>query len=112
MSDLANFLAWFEGFAENIDGAPSEKQWGRIRDRIASLTVPSAGSCGPAAISAPPPPARPTTKAGWKAAYTEAAVNLGADLDTAMEMAGETVIDLSRDPAEAAKADIRAMTGD
>lgn len=37
MSSLPEFLAWFDGFSENIEGAPTEKQWTRIKERIARL---------------------------------------------------------------------------
>lgn len=39
MSSVQSFLDWFEGFAENIDGAPTDKQWGRVVERIKRLTV-------------------------------------------------------------------------
>lgn len=34
---LAEFKAWFEGFTESLDGAPSEKQWKRIKARVAEI---------------------------------------------------------------------------
>ena len=40
MSSLPEFLAWFDGFSENIEGAPNAKQWERIKARIGKLSVP------------------------------------------------------------------------
>lgn len=31
------FKSWFEGFAENIGGAPTEAQWQRIKARVAEI---------------------------------------------------------------------------
>lgn len=31
---LAEFKAWFEGFAENIDGAPTPEQWARVAEKL------------------------------------------------------------------------------
>lgn len=33
----AEFKAWFEGFTEAIDKAPTQKQWARIKERIAEI---------------------------------------------------------------------------
>lgn len=37
MTELREFMAWFSGYVENIDGAPNQKQWGRILSRIREL---------------------------------------------------------------------------
>lgn len=34
---LAEFKAWFEGFTEDMDGAPSKKQWERIKARVSEI---------------------------------------------------------------------------
>lgn len=34
---LAEFKAWFEGFTEDMDGAPNEKQWKRIKAKIKDI---------------------------------------------------------------------------
>ena len=34
---LAEFKAWFEGYAENIEGAPSAKQWKLIKARVKEI---------------------------------------------------------------------------
>jgi hypothetical protein len=37
MKELKSFLDWFEGFADNIEGAPTAAQWGKITTRIKRL---------------------------------------------------------------------------
>lgn len=32
------FKAWFEGYAEGIESAPTAKQWKRIKDKVALIT--------------------------------------------------------------------------
>jgi hypothetical protein len=32
--NLSEFKAWFEGFTDGLEAAPSEKQWGRIKEKI------------------------------------------------------------------------------
>ena len=34
---LAEFKAWFEGFTESMDAAPSKKQWERIKERVGQI---------------------------------------------------------------------------
>lgn len=34
---LGDFLNWFEGFSENIEGAPNPKQWQRIVEKLGAL---------------------------------------------------------------------------
>jgi hypothetical protein len=34
---LAEFKAWFEGFTEDMDGAPNDKQWKRIKARVKEI---------------------------------------------------------------------------
>lgn len=31
------FKAWFDGFSEGIDKAPTQKQWARIKERVAEI---------------------------------------------------------------------------
>lgn len=33
----AEFKAWFDGFTENIEKAPSLKQWARIKERVGEI---------------------------------------------------------------------------
>jgi hypothetical protein len=35
--NLAEFKAWFEGFTEDMDGAPNAKQWRRIKARVKEI---------------------------------------------------------------------------
>ena len=39
---LSEFKAWFEGFTEDMEGPPNEKQWKRICERLATVTAPTA----------------------------------------------------------------------
>ena len=32
------FKAWFEGFSEGIEGRPTEKQWTKVKERVAQIT--------------------------------------------------------------------------
>lgn len=34
----AEFKAWFEGFCEAIDGAPTEEQFAKIREKVSELS--------------------------------------------------------------------------
>lgn len=34
---LSEFKAWFEGYTESMKGTPTEKQWARIKERIAEI---------------------------------------------------------------------------
>lgn len=34
---LNEFKAWFEGYTESIEGAPSKKQWERIKGQVAAV---------------------------------------------------------------------------
>lgn len=36
--NLSEFRAWFEGFTENLDGTPNDKQWKRIKKRVSEIT--------------------------------------------------------------------------
>ena len=31
------FKAWFDGFSDGIDKVPTQKQWARIKDRVAEI---------------------------------------------------------------------------
>lgn len=35
--NLSEFKAWFEGFTENLNGQPNQKQWARIKSKIAEI---------------------------------------------------------------------------
>lgn len=36
---LSEFKAWFEGFTEDMDGRPNEKQWAKIQKRVKEITA-------------------------------------------------------------------------
>ena len=58
MTDLRDFLNWFDGFAENIEKTPSPKQWAKIKERVAALRA-----VGPAAAPVTSQqPAKPAKK--------------------------------------------------
>jgi hypothetical protein len=60
MSSLRDFLNWFEGFSENLDKAPTAKQWEKIKERILALKdAPElAMVVAPAVLANFPPPAQ------------------------------------------------------
>lgn len=35
---LSEFKAWFDGFTEDMPGAPTKKQWERIKSRVGEIT--------------------------------------------------------------------------
>lgn len=35
---LSEFKAWFEGFTEDMDGPPNERQWKRVKERVKEIT--------------------------------------------------------------------------
>lgn len=55
MSELRDFLNWFDGFADNIEKTPTPKQWAKIKERVAGLN----GNTGPAKPASPPVTAAP-----------------------------------------------------
>lgn len=36
--NLSEFKAWFEGFTEDMNGPPSQRQWKRIKKRVSEIT--------------------------------------------------------------------------
>lgn len=36
--NLTEFKAWFEGYTEEMDGAPSKKQWEKIKGKVCDIT--------------------------------------------------------------------------
>jgi len=103
-----DFQIWFEGFSENIEGSPSEKQWERVCKRIADV---SGGPDVPAPVQAvvpAAPPAEPKQKrltlTQWRKQFIETLMDeqFGYDPDTAREMLPGK-IDTSIDPAVAAR---------
>lgn len=109
MNALRDFLNWFDGFQENIETAPSEKQWGRVRERIEALRAADAASPSPPVPPIPQaalvPTSNPTPRTSeiWLAAAKKALEDMGCDPDTAREMLPEFTVDLDIEPSDAAK---------
>lgn len=57
MTDLRDFLNWFDGFAENIGNAPNTKQWAKIKERVAGLQADGAAQPSVPAVAKPAAPA-------------------------------------------------------
>lgn len=121
MSDLPSFLAWFEGYAENINGRPTQKQWDRVVTKIKAIRAPvmreeapvtrSVAPAPSAALAqdqapdpfAKPPPSEPATEEEWIAQYIEALVDLGLDEDSAKDDAVSRDADMRRSPQDVAR---------
>lgn len=112
MADVKEFLSWFSGFAENIEGAPTEKQWERVKAKIAELEVPvyaGAPFPPPPVVTPPAPLAKPTNATQWRAQYQGALIELGADMESAKEFAASVPVDLNVSPKAQAEQDIGPM---
>lgn len=113
--DLQTFLAWFEGFAENIDEAPTEKQWGRIKERIKQLqSAPAGYSLSPTPEQTKAPTkvvAKPNTPSEWLDQYVTKLNNLGVDNETAADFAADIPmpVDMAKDPAAEAEKVVAEM---
>lgn len=119
---MSRFLAWFEGFAENIEKQPSVKQWARIREEIGKLHETTAapvvlaegGKAEKAAVvlsvaAEPAPLAIPQTQKEWFDGYIAAMERLGWDAESALEMRGSGSDGVSFDPTEDPKAAAQRM---
>jgi hypothetical protein len=42
MSDIRDFLSWFDGFSENVKQRPTAQQWAKVVERIKKIEVPPA----------------------------------------------------------------------
>lgn len=112
MSDLKDFLNWFAGYAENIEKAPTAKQWQRITAKVKALSESHASAevrrhAGDIGMALPDAPvhrgdSKPTTKTAWKAQYQAALIEGGCDDETAADFANDAKVDLSVAPKDAA----------
>jgi hypothetical protein len=60
LRDFHEFLLWFDGYCENIEAAPTDKQWARIKAAVDSIREPAAAQPpAPTGIPNPPPAADP-----------------------------------------------------
>ena len=113
MNPLHDFLTWFDGWAENIDKAPTAKQWERTKAKVEQTRAIAPGAVSqvsPAAAPAPPPPpAKPTTPTAWKAQYQGALMELGLDPESAKEYAQGVAVAMDRSPAAVAKETLAEM---
>jgi len=108
--DLQTFLAWFSGMEENIKKQPTPAQWARILHKVNELkTAPASPTPVSTSVPVAPRKTKPTTASGWKAQYEAALVAMGFDEESAKEFLASVNVDLTRDPAEAAKADAGPM---
>lgn len=120
MSQLAIILAKLEGFCENIDKKPTEKQWATIQARIAELakvaneTVVVTTYRPPAVVGgteAAPAKKEPMTERRWRSEYAGHFCELGSDIESAKEYAREASWSTAIDPKAQAKVDYAKFTG-
>lgn len=116
MSELRDFLNWFEGFSENIGKQPKPDQWEKIKTRIMALKAfaDQPVVLGPSPFPPAPAPApalqKPTTEAQWKSQYIHFMCELGCDIDTAKEFADDMEsVDIGKDPKASAETDFNTM---
>lgn len=118
MTTLREFLCWFEGISENIEGAPTEKQWARISQKLSELKASASnGVVGTAWVEAASARAEPaggahTTK-WWKDQVFTALTNnetLSLDDETARDELASIPVDLNAEPMEVALRIVRTMT--
>ena len=125
MSSFHDFLTWFDGWSENIEGQPSEKQWARLCAKVADVRAVQPAP-EPAAIRVQAPvvashaddeiepemerrerPLKVVRKVdpriGWRAKFLGTLMEIGYDQDSANEMMPAN-FDPASDPAGAARA--------
>lgn len=77
MIDLRQFMSWFEGYSENIEDAPTPKQWARIKARIAEIDPASTATTqeakpvliAPPVVSPPQVVSLDAKRASWLAEF-------------------------------------------
>lgn len=55
MSELRDFLNWFDGFADNIEKVPNAKQWAKIKERVQALHKVNIDNPHPQLLTSSPP---------------------------------------------------------
>lgn len=108
MSNLQRFLDWFEGYDENIEGAPTPKQWERIRLKIADLSAtigdePEVRATASRAHEEELAPKKPKTTAQWTAQAKAFLIEHGFDPESADAVLEDVTPDLSLDPIAIAR---------
>jgi hypothetical protein len=82
---LRDFLNWFEGFSDNLDGPPNDQQWEKVRKRINALSPEPAA---PSESSPSEPVGGAATTATWRNQVKDFLTNndiLSLDPETAEE---------------------------
>lgn len=115
MSTFHDFLVWFDGWSENIEGQPSSKQWERLKAKVSEVRnvepVPSAVPLVPQAANHSEPTGlkTPTTEREWRTRFLGVLVETaGMDMESAGEVwsdyKAKNTINLALDPEMAAMA--------
>lgn len=117
MMDLKQFMAWFEGYSENIEEAPTPKQWARIKARIADIdtasTVPDAGQEAKPVLIAPPVVSPPQVvsldakRASWLAEFEATLMMENVAPHIADEMLASVTVDFDAKAADVARRMLR-----
>jgi hypothetical protein len=121
MVDIGYFLAWFDGYAENIKGRPTAAQWAKVKTKIAALKSPDplrlmvAGPSqealeaksgdnkeDPIAEQSPP-----RSEGEWLQQYKAALVDLGLDEESAADETNTRDAEMNRSPIVVARETVR-----
>lgn len=103
MSALRDFRIWFDGWVENIEQCPTQKQWERLRDRILALDTTAQPEPQQAVIAPVAPHTPAPTKATWITRFKATLIDRGYDPESANEMMPKLdSIDPDSDPIAAA----------
>jgi hypothetical protein len=127
MNNLHDFLTWFDGWSENIEKQPNDKQWARLCAKVAEVRkaepvpvavplVPPAGWPAVAPVAPPEPVGlkKPSNEREWVAQFKAALMeDMGMDLESAGDVLSDYRkshgIDIERDPKMSAVAASGAM---
>jgi hypothetical protein len=112
MSGLRDFLNWFEGKSEDIEDAPTAKQWARIKEKLLALKA-EVDANGDPVQAAPPVSTEPIggahTTEWWKKQVAIALEEEGYDPASAQDVLSTIPVDLNADPAAVAKRAAQGM---
>ncbi|HEY0120631.1 MAG TPA: hypothetical protein VGC14_02530 [Rhizobium sp.] len=112
---LAEFKAWFEGFTETLEAAPNEKQWERIKARVAEIN--GAVTTYPVFVDRYVPPYRPWY-VGTPLNPTFYSTNTSSDVKSTISLNGDhvgatyseqSVFDMSSAMIDLGKAEFRSL---
>jgi len=106
---LRDFLNWFEGFSDNIEKAPTERQWGKIVAKIADLRSAPADEAVVAQSATTEPIGGAGTTAWWKSQVLAALEEQGYDPESAREVLASITVDLNADPQTVAARAVQGM---